>query len=295
MRKLLLAIFSLAAISKFFLLQKKKVFATAISGRSLLWEISGKNLRRPSYFFGTMHLMCAEDTELSKNVQLLVKRIGQVYLEADMNNASEILTGFTESNNTNSLSQALSVEDYLKVKDFFGAIQQAIPFSVLEQQPPLMILSSLYEFLLPCEQKNGVDIKIIEEASKANKPVYGLETIAFQLNVFNSIPYADQAHELVKVIDNLEKHQENMQQMVAVYKEQDIEKLYILSENDEGIVSSYLDVFLFNRNHNWANIFPSIAKKSPTLFAVGAGHLGGDKGVLNLLKNQGYTVRPIEN
>ena len=83
--------------------------------------------------------------------------------------------------------------------------------------------------------------------------------------------------------------------MITVYKEQDIEKMYELSENDESFASNYLDLFLYNSNKNWVNMFASIAKNISTLFAVGAGHFGGEKGVLKLLKQQGYTVRPLVN
>ena len=86
-----------------------------------------------------------------------------------------------------------------------------------------------------------------------------------------------------------------MNEMIAVYKSQDIEKLYNLSVDDESSVSAYMDLLLFKRNRNWVAQFPSIAKTGSTLFAVGAGHLGGEKGVLELLKKEGYTVRPLLN
>jgi uncharacterized protein YbaP (TraB family) len=241
--------------------------------------------------------MCAEDAVLSENVKLLIKKTEQVYLEVDMDNASELLTGILELRKGGelSLSNVLSSEDYSKIKSFFERYNPHVPFSVLEQQPPLMLTSTLYELLLPCEKKDGSEMKIIEEAYLAKKETKGLETIAFQASIFDSIPFGEQADELVKAIGNLEKLRKTMEEMVNVYKEQDVEKLYVLSMNSESGVSNYMDVLLFNRNRDWVRQFSLIAKNNSTLFAVGAGHLGGENGVLNLLKKEGYLIRPIEN
>ncbi|MCW3110015.1 MAG: TraB/GumN family protein [Segetibacter sp.] len=297
MKKYFPAIFSLLGITIFLSCKNKNSLITSANGKSLLWEISGKGLSKPSYFFGTMHLMCAEDAELTETVKSLIKNVDQIYLEVDMDNASELLTGILDlrSKNGKTLHSALSSDDYNKVKTFFEKYQPSVPFSVLEGQPPLMISSSLFELLLPCEQKNGVEIKIIDEAYKENKQTKGLETIAFQSSIFDSIPYEDQAKDLVKSIDSLEKNRKAMNEMIRVYKDQDVEKLYNLSVNDESSTSNYMDLLLYKRNRNWVSQFSSIAKDSSTLFAVGAGHLGGEKGVLQLLKEQGYTVRPLVN
>lgn len=297
MKKFTSALFSLLGITAVLSCKNKISFPVVSDGKSLLWEISGKNLKQPSYFLGTMHLMCAEDAELSTNVKALIKQVDRVYLEVDMDNAGELLYGIIDlsGNNGNSLENTLSITDYQKVKTFFEKFQPGLPCSVLEKQPPLMISASLYELLLPCEQKNGVEMKIIDEAYKARKETRGLETISFQAAIFDSIPYADQAADLVSTIDSLEKYQKSIQEMLQVYKNQDIEKLYNLSINDESATAKYMDLLLYSRNRNWVSLFPGIAKDSSTLFAVGAGHLGGEKGVLHLLKQQGYTVTPIVN
>jgi hypothetical protein len=214
-----------------------------------------------------------------------------------MDNASELFSGLMsmKSKSDKTLSSTLNEEDYNKVKAFFEKLQPNVPFSILEQQSPLMISAGLYELLLPCEQKNGIEMKIIDEAYKQKKETKGLETIAFQSSLFDSIPYESQAKDLVKSIENLEKNRTAMEEMIRVYKDQDVEKLYNLSSNEESGVSNYMDLLLFKRNRNWINQFPGIAKNASTLFAVGAGHLGGEKGVLKLLKAEGYTVRAIVN
>ncbi len=98
------------------------------------------------------------------------------------------------------MSEVLSAKDYNKVRNFSATYQPSVPFTLLEPQPLLMLSSALYELLLTCENKNGVELKIIDEAYKQKKETKGLETIAFQAVLFDSIPYKDQANELVKSI-----------------------------------------------------------------------------------------------
>jgi uncharacterized protein YbaP (TraB family) len=297
MNKLISAFFSLLGVSIIFACRNKSNFKTAAGDKTLLWEVSGGNLPSPSYFFGTMHLMCAQDAELTTSVKSLVKSVEQVYLEVDLDNASELLTGIMNlrKNEGNSLQATLLAADYQKVKAFFETTQPSVPFSMLELQPPLMISATVYEFLLPCEQKNGVEMKLIDEAYKEKKPTFGLETVAFQSSIFDSIPYDEQAMDLVKTIDNLEKNRVAMNEMIQVYKDQDIEKLYRLSGSEESITSKYMDLLLYRRNVDWVKKFSTIARAASTLFAVGAGHLGGSRGVLQLLKDEGYRIRPLEN
>jgi len=271
--------------------------STEQSGKSLLWEVTRRDLKKSSYFYGTMHLMCAEDAILSSAVQELIQEVDQVYLEVDMNSASELFSELLEirSKSGKTLSNTLSETDYHKIKFFFEKFQPEVPFSVVEKQPPLMIFSALFELLLPCEHKNGIDMMIIEEAYKHQKKTKGLETILFQSSIFDSIPYEEQAKDLVKAIDNLEKNRETMEEMIRVYKDQDIEQLYSLSSSEESVVSNYMDLLLFERNRNWMSQFPGIAQNTSTLFAVGAAHLSGQNGVLELLKKQGYALRPLIN
>lgn len=168
MNKIIPAFFSVLGISMLIGCKGKNTYVTAGNGKSLVWEVTGRGLSKPSYFFGTMHLMCAEDAELTETVRSLIKNTDQIYLEVDLDNASELLTGILDlrSKSGHTLDDALSPEDYQKVKSFFEKLQPSVPFSLLEVQPPLMISSSLYELLLPCEQKNGVEMKIIDEAYK---------------------------------------------------------------------------------------------------------------------------------
>lgn len=288
---------SLVALIWFIAQKKRFCLKSAPNNKTLLWEISGKNLKASSFFYGTMHLMCAEEAILSKNVQKIIKHVAAIYLEVDLNNTEALLNGtFNLSMKENKkLSDLINPEDFELVRSFFAQHQPHLSFQLLEKQHPLMLTSSLYEFFLPCEQKNGIELRIVENANRNQKPLFGLETLEFQTGVFDLIPYDQQAKELVKTIKHIDKFKQTMQEMMAVYKSQDLPQLHNLTMSEDSGISEHLDLLLYTRNNDWVEKFESIARKGATLFAVGAGHLGGERGLLDLLQKKGYLVRGLMN
>ena len=112
---------------------------------------------------------------------------------------------------------------------------------------------------------------------------------------WNSIPYKDQAQELLKAVDSVHNQNKEIADLLETYRSQDIDKIAKLTSNAEGEEGKFLDLLLYNRNRNWAAQFDTIALNGPVLFAVGAGHLPGENGVLDLLRKKGYTVTPLKN
>jgi hypothetical protein len=80
--------------------------------------------------------------------------------------------------------------------------------------------------------------------------------------------------------------------MVEIYKSKDINKLHQMATDDKDF-GEYEAVLLNDRNKNWVPVIVNQAQQKPTFFAVGAGHLGGANGVINLLRQQGLSVKPI--
>ena len=95
--------------------------ASSQSTNTLLWRISGNNLSKPSYLFGTIHLVCANDIELSETLKSAIKETDKVYLELDMDNLFEMMQAVQKMKmrNDTTLSDLLSDSDYKKVKAFF--------------------------------------------------------------------------------------------------------------------------------------------------------------------------------
>jgi len=264
---------------------------------TLLWEISGNHLTKPSYLFGTMHLLCAADAQLSDSLRYAISNAKQIYFEIDLDNMMETLGAmrYLNMNNNTKLSDLLTEEEYARVTAYFKKNKTMLPMSMMERLKPYFITSLISESKFPCAEKDGMEQVIMKEAKKDQKPINGLETVQFQASVFDSIPYKRQAKDLLKMIDSAGVAGDSSDiQLIEVYKKQDLNKMQELTADEEGM-REFLDLLLYNRNANWVKKMPAIMRDAPALFAVGAGHLGGEKGVINLLRKSGFAVRPMKH
>src|SRR5512138_1785036 len=86
---------------------------------SLLWEISGNGLTKPSYLYGTIHMICKEDAMIGDSLVSAIQKSDRVYFEVDMDNLMEMLTAFKDfkMRNDTTLADLLSKEDYRRVKE----------------------------------------------------------------------------------------------------------------------------------------------------------------------------------
>ena len=264
---------------------------------SLLWEVSGKGLKQPSYLYGTMHMVCAEDAKLSDGLKEAIKDAKQVYFELDMDNMEEMMSVLKYARMTNGLkiSDLVSAEEYSRLEEYFSKNKSILPFSMMSRFKPYFITAIISEGMLGCQQKSSVEQMIMAEARQYDKEVLGLETLEFQASIFDSIPYEKQAQDLVMYVDSIEKFRLVTQEMVEMYRKQEINNMDSLMEKSDPGMIQYMDLLLYDRNARWAVQIPKQMFEMPTLFAVGAGHLGGDKGVIALLKKQGFTVKPLDN
>lgn len=264
---------------------------------SLLWEVSGKGLAAPSYLYGTMHMVCAEDTKMSEGLKDAIKKAKQVYFELDMDNMEEMMSvlKYARMNNGLKISDLVSPVDYQKLEDYFKNNKSVLPFGMMSRFKPYFITAIISEGMMGCKKKVSVEQMIMTEARQYDKEVNGLETLEFQASIFDSIPYEKQAQDLVTYVDSIDKFKDITMKMVEMYRKQEINNMDSLMEQSDPGMMQYMGVLLYDRNKRWAAQIPEQMFNMPTLFAVGAGHLGGEKGVINLLKKQGFTLKPLDN
>jgi uncharacterized protein YbaP (TraB family) len=278
--------------------QNSKSLVKASNNNTLLWEITGKGLAKPSYLFGTMHILCADDAKLSPNMKQIIKDCNQVYFEIDMDNMQELMGAmkFLRMNDGAKISDLLTAEEYERVKSYFDKNKSQLPFSMMNRFKPYFVSSLIGEQLMSCEEKNGMETMIMKESKPFKKEIRGLETTEFQASIFDSIPYKKQAKDLVSYIDSVDHYKNITAQMVNVYLKQDLAQLDKLMQQSDVGMNEYMDLMLYDRNRRWVQQMPDImSREGSTLFAVGAGHLPGDQGVISLLKKAGYSVKPLKN
>ena len=267
---------------------------------TLLWKISGNGLEKPSYLYGTIHMICADDAGLSNNFKKIIKECDEVYFEVDMDNLFEMIgaMGKMKMKGDTTLKDLLSENDYQKVKDYFEKKGSMLPFSMLETYKPILAASTLEQRSLVCDKTAIMEQVIMEEAKQNKKKISGLETMSYQAGVLDSIPYKLQAMQLVSYIDSATSGDNDNQQLSELfdaYKNQDLKKLEELMIEEDAGMSGFTDILLYHRNLNWVKKLKELLPDKSLVIAVGAGHLPGEKGVISLLRQNGYKVTPVEN
>jgi len=263
---------------------------------SLLWEVSGNGLTKSTYLFGTFHLMCKDDINFSSQLKTAVQNADKVYLELDMDDPNMMLSGLMMMNmkNGKKLSDLYTAAEYSKLKGYFKDSLK-MPFSLFESMKPFLLVAMLYPKMMPCKTVSGIEEELMKFAKLNKKEIKGLETLQQQAAVFDSIPYKEQAKELLKSIDSMKANKKEFETMLSVYKSQRLAGIEALFNKNEFGLQEHEDLLLFNRNKNWVKQLKIIMQAEPVFVAVGAAHLVGNKGLISLLKKEGYKVRPLMN
>ncbi len=261
--------------------------------QSLLWKITGGGLRQPSYLYGTIHAICVDDMEISGPMQLALQNSKQLALEVNISNTAELkeMQAGMQMETPHKLSDYLSTSEYALVERFYldtlgVALQQ------LQTLKPFFISSLLYTKLLDCTILS-YEMQLARIMGMQRKPVVGLEEAQDQVKALDAIPYQEQAKLLFEAVRNYDELKADYWNMVVSYKNQDLETLFYIVRQVSLGMQQYEKLLLHDRNRRWMPTLESLARNKPTFFAVGAAHLPGEEGLINLLKRRGYTVEPV--
>jgi uncharacterized protein YbaP (TraB family) len=268
-------------------------FAQAPNENSLLWKISGNGLTSPSYLYGTIHLMCPDDIDIRPNLSSAFNKTQQLYLEVDMDD----LTGMAKMVFGMMMTDGSTLKTLLDEKDYDSLAviykkQTGMSLGAMSRMKPIMLMSTIYPSLLGC-QPEGWEQAFMKMAKEKKMELLGLEKVEDQISVLDSIPYKVQAEMFLKTMYNLDSTKASFEKMVEVYKKQDLQQLNEMTTSDEDY-GDYEDIMLEKRNRNWIPVMTEAMKEKPSFFAVGAAHLVGDHGVINLLRQKGYKVTPVK-
>jgi uncharacterized protein YbaP (TraB family) len=271
-----------------------KVSAQVPMEKTLLWEIKGPGVSQSSYLFGTIHLICPDDFYLSESLKSAISKTQQVALEMDMDDPAMMGKMMQTMNmkEGNKLSKLVSDSDYSRLAQFYKD-SVGVGLAMFENAKPFVLMGPLFTSVLGCEPKS-YEISLVELAGKQKSEVIGLETVEEQMAIFDTIPYKDQMKMLLSMIDSLPQARKEFKDLVNLYKSENIQELYTATTKSSFGMEENQDIMLYDRNKKWIGRIKGIMSAKPTLFAVGAAHLGGDNGVIALLRKEGYTVTAVK-
>jgi uncharacterized protein YbaP (TraB family) len=275
---------------------------------SLLWRVTGSEIDRPSYIFGTIHLIPKEDYFLPATVVRAINDSEEVLFEIDpreMSNPAAMMGMMDKINmrGDTTLQDLMTTARFDTVAAYFE--RTGMPMFFLQRMKP-MFLSSMVGMDMGAgnplaggsSTMKSYEFELSEIAEAAGKEISGLETMDFQLGLFDSIPYTIQAEMLFDaVVNDMESEMTGtggqFDEMVAMYRRQAVADMAQMITDESAGKGNFEELLLVRRNENWIPQITERLTTTPTVYAVGAGHLGGAKGVIALLRATGYTVEPV--
>lgn len=302
-------------MKKIFLTLGLAVVSVIGAQAQLLYKISGNGLSAPSYIVGTHHLANVAFIEKIAGVKDALVNTDQVYGELILSDAQKTdsvkaMQKAAQLPQGQTLKTVLTAEQYKKLDNFIinmmgvGLSQPLVAAQFMNLKPAALttqFVALLYmqNHMSEIDPTSSFDAYFQAQAKKNNETIGGLETLKFQADLlYGSTTTERQVQQLMCLIDNQDWNLQQMEDLLKAFYAQDldaIEKAFNekLSATCDATEEEY-DALVYNRNAKWAEKMPAIMAEKPTFFAVGVGHMVGEKGVLQLLKNAGYTVEAVQ-
>ncbi|MFW5700237.1 MAG: TraB/GumN family protein [Cyclobacteriaceae bacterium] len=260
---------------------------------TLLWKISGKDLSQSSYLFGTIHMICPEDVVMKEYFAARLAETDQVVLELDMDEPSLMtdMQKYGTNEGMKNISSEMTEEQQKVVNDFLQKYY-SVGLQQLGIMKPITLTSMVMLKFMDCPQPQAYEAIFMQMAKKDSIEVLGLETVEFQFSRFDQIPLQKQIAILVETISDSTKSKEDFEQLVSAYQNQNLNAMYQLSKESPQY-ADFEETLINERNKNWIAPMEAFMQQKSTFFAVGALHLSGEQGVINLLREGGYTVEPV--
>lgn len=267
-------------------------FVSISQENSLLYKVSGEN-GKVAYIYGTMHMLPDSLFYFPQKLEKILSKSSELVLEidniSDRSKAESLLTLkegscfdlFTPVQK-DSVIQWGSTLLRMKPEAFEKGFTSKKPFTLMQLSMQGM-MNGPVKFM---------ELELMGRAANYKLPISGLETMEFQISVFDNLPDSVMNVMIMDLIRHPESNKATYAEMYAMYQQQNVAALAKLVESSDEMAGS-TDVLLTQRNKNWIPGIEQKMSKNGCFVAVGAGHLGGAQGILQLLRDKGYKVTPI--
>ena len=281
--------------------------ATAVHAQ-LLWKVTGNGLGRPSYILGTHHMAPSTMIDQIKGMNEAIAGCDIVVGEAEKDSlmSPEVQARMAQAMVApldSTLDKVLTPADYGIVEKvfnkYFGTLGMKLkqvnnlkPSAISTQMQAMQAIKYFPNF----DANSLIDVMVQTRANEAGRPSVGLENVDEQINLLFNGSIANQAKGLVEACKQDEFFQVQSAALADAYLAQDLDKLLAVMTDATmgGDSEEEMEVLIYSRNRSWAEKLKVIMPERACLVCVGAGHLPGEQGLLQLLRNAGYTVEPMQ-
>ncbi len=267
---------------------------------ALLWKIKGENSDKPSYLFGTLHLMKSDYLDNWPKVKETYQNADKVIVETIIDSSKLMQFGRMMAMKGKTLQDYVDSTEYQKIKSY-ATDKISYPMSTLDRFKPIqvLIMLSMAEYKEVSTPLNKGDGMIIDQyfgrkGKKRGKKVIELEEFLEQGEMlYQKKSNSEQAEMLVSYINESETMGKTAKSLIKSYENQNLNQLKTLYEKNQEVFKS-LAFLLTKRNKKWIKRVKPVFEKGGAFMAVGALHLPGKKGLIKLLRDKGFKVKPMD-
>jgi len=272
------------------------------SNAQLVWKISGNGIQKPSYILGTHHgcpfTYCDSIPGLMKAFDKVDNIIGEInmieFAEMSPERMQKMQAMMMMPADTSLLS-LFSTEEAAKVNEWLGK-KMGASLEMLSVMKPMTIMvtvqnKEMMEVIPEIATMTTIDKYMQTLGQRKGKTIGELETADYQMELLYGNSLEEQADALLEMIGR-RNSKELMHQLTDAYKSQNLDTLWEIFQ--EQMTGYEYDAIVKVRNLNWEKQMKELLPKQSTLFVVGAGHLPGEYGMINLLREAGYKVKPVK-
>ena len=272
------------------------------SNAQLVWKISGNGIKKPSYILGTHHgcpfTYCDSIPGLMKAFDKVDNIIGEInmieFAEMSPERMQKMQAMMMMPADTSLLS-LFSTEEAAKVNEWLGK-KMGASLEMLSVMKPMTIMvtvqnKEMMEVIPEIATMTTIDKYMQTLGQRKGKTIGELETADYQMELLYGNSLEEQADALLEMIDHGDS-KGLLQQLTNAYKSQNLDTLWKVFQ--EQMTGYEYDAIVKVRNLNWEKQMKELLPKQSTLFVVGAGHLPGESGMINLLREAGYKIKPVK-
>ncbi len=280
-------------MKKYFLTIGIICFACTTFAQSILWRVSGRDLKAPSYLYGTIHIQDSRVFAFDSTVWHCFNSCEALAVEVllDQVDYSTVLEKMMLPKDQ-SLAKMLSKEDFALLDSLCKAKLGSGALFLLNMKP-FFLSSALQQADLPKEMPLALDLFFLQQARNRGMFCYGLEDYMDQIKATDAISLDDQLKILRQTLHDTNDVAASFDSLVLAYLAFDLEIITQMLE-DTVLPDNFSRVLVEKRNKTMYKGFRKLAKKQRVFCAVGCAHLPGDKGLIGLLRKKGYTVKPVK-
>jgi uncharacterized protein YbaP (TraB family) len=267
----------------------------AASSHHTLWKVQGKKVT--VYLLGSVHALQEKDYPLPSVIENAFTNAQIVAFETDIGELENPATAMKMMSKSQlpegqTLENVLSPEIY---KAFMKQVEASgAPTIMVERMTPGMAAITLEIFVLlktGLTPENGIDKHFYPLAQSAGKEIIPLETVDFQVDLITGLSKEEGELLMKSTLKEIDSIQKDLSELIKAWREGDADKLQKLMNDamaDSPVIYKRL---LTDRNHNWIPKIEALVRgEKNAIIIVGAGHLVGKEGVVELLKKDGLKV-----